>query len=315
MGVRITELMIQRTALADLNRVRVRLARAHEQASSGLRINRPSDDPSGAREATALRARVAEVSQLERNLERAATRLQQSEVVLQDAQNVLIRARELAVQGSNDTLDTRSRRLIAAEIEALHDQLLSVGNSRVSGSYLFSGYASTTPAFTVSGPFPPGGPAPTVGFGGDSNEIEVEIDSGVQLPTTLDGRRVFLGDGDGDGTPDAGREDLFDVVADLWQALQDGDRDATASTIDRIDLAQEQISVERSRVGARISRSEAARQALGQRELDLAKSLSEVQDADSVQVFSDLVREETLLQASLQATAQLVQQSLLDFLR
>ena len=46
--MRITQSMLIRTALNDVTQQRLRLSRIQEQASSGLAINRPSDDPTGA---------------------------------------------------------------------------------------------------------------------------------------------------------------------------------------------------------------------------------------------------------------------------
>jgi len=84
---------------------------------------------------------------------------------------------------------------------------------------------------------------------------------------------------------------------------------------DRIAVAQAQVSESLARVGARSARLETRRAALEQSEQDLTLRLSEVQDADTIRVLSDLVREETALQAALQVTARVVQPSLLDFLR
>jgi len=307
--------MLQRQMLVDVDRTRLRLARVQEQASTGLRINRPSDDPVGAGEAAALRGRLDSTAQMGRNLGQADVRLRATEASLGEVNNVLLRARELAIQGANDTLDAAGRAQIAAEVEGLHARLLSAGNARAGGAYLFAGRASDASPFVASGPFVNGSPAPTVAFVGDPSEIEVEIDEGARMASTLDGQRVFQGDGDGDGSPDAGKEDLFSVLGDLRDALLANDRNAVAATSDRIESGQGQISEELSRVGSRTARLESQRANLDRREEALTTRLSDVQDADSIRVLSDLVREQTALQASLEATARVIQPSLLDFLR
>jgi flagellar hook-associated protein 3 FlgL len=227
---------------------------------------------------------------------------------------VLVRARELATQAASDTTEAGSRHMIASEIAELHDQLLAAANLEYDGAYLFSGYATDVPAFAVSGPFGDGNPPPIVSYNGDGAEIGVEIEDGVRIETTLDGRRVFLGDADGDGNPEANREDLFDVLASLWQALENDDRDAVGASLDRIARGQEQLDVERARVGGRLVRVEAADSVLSRRGVDLASRLSDAQDADAVEVYSALANQQALLQASLQITARAIQPSLLDFL-
>jgi len=313
--VRVTQNMVQRTALADNLRVRRQLLELQEQASSGLRVNRPSDDPSDASRAALLRAEIESGERLAKSVEHARARLETVDTQLGHANDVLVRARELATQAANDTADAGSRRLVAAEIAQLHEQLVATSNLRHQGAYLFGGYATGQRAFEQSGSFADGSPAPVVSYGGDGAEIELEIEEGILVRTTLDGRRVFLGDADGSGSPDATREDLFDVLASLWQSLESNDRAGIAASLDRIARGQEQLDVERARVGGRLTRVEAADAVLSRRGVDLAGQLSSAEDADSVEVYSALAHQQTLLQASLQVTARAIQPSLLDFLQ
>jgi flagellar hook-associated protein 3 FlgL len=313
MGMRITNSILYRTALSDVSLQRRRLARTQEQASSGLRINRLADDPLGVRAATLLKAGIEATDQFGRNVERARVRVRASEAALAETNEVLIRVRELALQARNETNDAKALAALAEEVEHLHGQLLSAANSRAGGGYLFAGYAGDQPPF-AGGPFPTGPGSPLVSFAGDPRAVRVEIDEGVQLEVTLDGRRVFLGDGDGDGNPDPGREDLFDTLGDLRDAMLTLDRAAIGSSLDRLDRAQGQIGLERAAVGAAESELERFDQRLALRSFELTKQLSEVQDADSAKVFSDLVSQENALAASLSATARIIQPTLLDFL-
>ncbi len=315
MGLRITNSSLLGIALADIQRQRTRLFEAQEQAASGLRINRPSDDPSGASAALLLRAGIDAIEQFDRNLSQTRIRVDAVDSALAASADVLIRARELAVAGANDTNDATSRVLIAEEVEALHGALLSEANTRSGGAHVFGGYASGTEPFARSGPFVDGSPAPTVAFLGDSSEIEVAIDEGVTVRATRDGRRVFLGDGDGDGSPDAGRQDLFAVLGDLRDALHADDRVAITAILDRLDEGLTQISVERADLGGTQTRIEDVAARLGKRGVDLASRLSVTQDADAAEVFSALVNEEAGLQAALAAAQRLIQPTLLDFLR
>lgn len=314
MGFRVTNSMMVRTALQGLYQQRERLAVTQEQAATGLRVNRPSDDPVAASRATVLRAETSANAQFQRNIEQASGRMVTIERAISSSQDVIIRARELAVQGANDSLDASARKLLAQEVETLFDELLSAGNIRHSGGSVFAGTASTSPAFSASGPFVSGSPPPTVSFGGNSAEIETAIDQGRRVPTTLDGRRVFQGDADGDGVPDAGRDDAFAVLGELYRALDTDDRAATASTLDRLDRVQLQFEQELAGVGAIGNQIDAVSQRLEIERVDLAKRLSDTQDASVEQVFSDLTLRETALQASLQVTARAVPLSLMDFL-
>jgi flagellar hook-associated protein 3 FlgL len=307
--------MLHRIMLADVTRSRARLARTQEQAASGLVINRPSDDPVGAGLVLTLESTLAALAQQQRTVSAAKARVAAGETAVADASQLLVRARELALQGANGTLDSTSRAALAREVEGLHASMVALANTRYDGGHVFAGFATDTAPFAASGPFtnpPPA--APSVAYLGDANEIQVEIEDGVQVPVNADGRRAFLGDADGNGLPDPGREDVFAVLSDLWTALQGNDPAAAAATLPRVDRALDQLTTERTAFGASASRIEAAEERLAQRKLEVETRLSALRDADLAEVVSNLVQQEAALQAGLSGMARLLQQSLLDFL-
>ncbi len=316
MGLRVTNSLLIREALADLNRVRRRHSSSQEQAASGLRINRPSDDPSGFSAAQLLRSGVDATQQYLRNISQSRTRISAVETAFADTSDLLIRARELAIAGPNGTQSAESRLQTAREVEALHDELLGIGNTTIGGAYVFAGYASDNPAFSAAGAFTDAPvAAPTVSFVGDANEIRVPIDDAVSVRVTANGERAVLGDADGDSVVDAGAEDVFDVLADLRNAFVNNDVAALRASIDRVDTALSQVQTERTRAGADLTRIDNWEPRLARRQTDLETRLSEIQEADLARVFSDLTVQETALQATLQSTSRIIQPTLLDFIR
>jgi flagellar hook-associated protein 3 FlgL len=313
-SVRVPGSIVVRTSLANVAAARARLAVTQEQAASSLRINRPSDDPAGAARATSLRAEQAAHEQYARNVDRGVARLRAAEGALGAASEVVVRARELALQGANGSLDGDARRALAAEVAVLFDELVTAANSRHADGYTFAGTANATPAFAVTGAFAAGSP-PVVTFAGSSDEIELAVGPDQRVVVTLDGRRVFLGDADGDTVPEPGRADAFATLGALWQALVDDDRDAVAATLGDLDRVQRQLELERATVGAEGARLEAAARRLADAGVETTRQLSSAQDADTVRVLSALVTQSTALEAALEAAARSVSPTLLDFLR
>lgn len=313
MSVRIPSSILTRNNLVNISQVQARLAVTQERASSGLRINRPSDDPAGAARASVVRSEAAAHAQFAKNVDRARARLAAAERALVAASDVMVRARELALQGANGTLDASTRASIAEEVAVLFEELVSAANTRHESGWIFAGTANGAPAFSIAGSFSGGAP-PTVTYDGDASEIEVSVGERPTVTVTLDGRRVFQGDADGDGVPEAGREDLFAVLGDLWQALTNDDADAVRATLSRLERGQRQLEMERSRLGAFGARLEAAGARLADAKVEDVRLLSATQDADTVQVLSDLVNQETALRATLEVAARTLRPSLLDFL-
>lgn len=305
--MRITNSALYRFGIRNTQEQRARLATLQEQASTGKRINRPSDDPVKVRATTLIRDGLAHISQYRRNITTSRLRISTTEAALTNSYDVMVRAKELALQGANGTFDDEGRLNLAKSVEQLHDELLREANSRdAGGGRVFSGFATDVDPFVVSGDFIPGGAAPTVSFVGDSSEISVDIDEGVGLQVTLQGDRVFTGAGGG--------EDLFAIVQDLWTALDTNDQTAVANVLDRIDAARTQVSSEITAIGASDSQAELWESRHSERDALLQGQLSQLEDADSIEVFSDLVQQEGALQGSIEVTSRILQTNLLSFL-
>ena len=73
----------------------------------------------------------------------------------------------------------------ASEVQALLDQLKSLGNSQLNGRYLFSGYQEQSPAYDQN-----------YNYLGDTKDIEIPIGESVQMKINLTGDAVFGPDGD-----------------------------------------------------------------------------------------------------------------------
>ncbi|GAB4387915.1 MAG: hypothetical protein Kow0025_04210 [Thermodesulfovibrionales bacterium] len=154
---------------------------AHEQLSTGRRINRPSDDVIGMAKAMGYKVSIGASDQFARNIDEAVSRLSFTEVVLQSVSENLMRSKELALKASNSTETAESRKGIAAEVENLRDQMLNYANSQLNGRYIFSGYKTGTPAY---------GPS-DFRYQGDSGETEVMIDKASLIAVNVPGQQVF----------------------------------------------------------------------------------------------------------------------------
>lgn len=312
---RVTNTLLTNNALAALERQRSRLGDLQEQASTLLRINRPSDDPAGAARALVLRDGVRATERFEQVVSVTRGRVRAVEASLNGAANLLVRARELAIAGRNDTQSPETRRQIATEISELHSGLVSEANRRSSQAHVFGGYASGAAPFEVTGSFSvePSGQA-TVAFVGDPNEVEVSVDEVTTVRATANGQRVFLGDSDGDGNPDPGRVDLFATLAELHRGLAENDPAAIGASLDAIDQGIDQISLERATSGALENQLDQWESRLADRKLILRTNLSRLEDADTAEVFSALVSQEAALRASVEAASRVIQPNLLQFL-
>uniref|UniRef100_UPI000E0F0173 flagellin N-terminal helical domain-containing protein n=1 Tax=Mobiluncus mulieris TaxID=2052 RepID=UPI000E0F0173 len=121
----------------------VGLAKSLEKLSSGFRINRAADDAAGLAISEGLRSQVGGNRQAVRNAQDGISVIQTAEGALNEVHSILQRMRVLAVQGANDSNDSKARSNIKAELTQLRDELERIGNvTNFNGTKLLNGSAS-----------------------------------------------------------------------------------------------------------------------------------------------------------------------------
>ncbi len=94
-----------------------------ERLSSGLKINRASDDAAGLAISTKMQAQIDGVAQASRNASDGISIIQTADGALNEVHSMLQRMRELAVQSANDTNSNEDRDAIQSEIDSLAQEL------------------------------------------------------------------------------------------------------------------------------------------------------------------------------------------------
>ena len=105
------------------------LGKVQERLSSGLRINRASDDAAGLAISETMRAQIRGLNQATRNSQDAISLIQTAEGALTETHSILDRMRELAVQAANDTYTANDRNEIQKEIDQLKSEIDRIANT------------------------------------------------------------------------------------------------------------------------------------------------------------------------------------------
>ena len=108
---------------------------------------------------------------------------------------------------------------------------------------------------------------------------------------------------------------VFKVLTDLQVSLRANDKEGVQESLDRIDEAVSQVVIARSTLGARAQTLNSAMESLQKGQVDAKTLASNLEDADTFELVSDINKTESTLKASLQTSGKLIQPSLLDFLR
>jgi flagellin len=129
----------------NLSHTALAQSKSMEKLSSGLRINRASDDAAGLAISEGMRAQIRGTAQAARNAQDGVSLVQTAEGALNEMHAILQRIRELAVQHANGTMSSADRSKITTEVAQLTAELDRIGrSSKFNGIGLFSTTAATT---------------------------------------------------------------------------------------------------------------------------------------------------------------------------
>lgn len=292
--MRVTFNMIANNVLKNLSSNLIRLEKLQNQLSSGKKIIKPSDDPVSTSRLIELKSTLNANKQYSRNIDFLKTELNVADKALQDISSTLTRVKELAVRGANETLSEENRNAIAEEVDQLIDHLIQIGNTNVSGRYIFGGYKTSEAPLEKSGN--------AVLYKGDGNLRSVEVSNNVLINASPTGKSLFVDSG------------MFDTLVLLRDALLGGNISQITETIDKIDAISDRVSSELSGLGARLSRVELTSDLLSEKYTKYADLLSKQEDIEIEEVVLKLYAQQNVYQASLISASRALQPSLINYL-
>ena len=340
--MKVTENTTYRMLQTNLGRISTRLENLRFEGSSGISLNKPSDDPASIRPVLTTRTQIRHS---ERYLETMGVTLDKMEATdgyLANVENVLVRAKELAINAVNSAMSPADLNTLADEVAELRQQILDSANAKVDGKYIFSGYQENTIPFVPNPGYIPATNPPTPGqydpadsttwpyyYQGDSNPTQLEITPGELLQANLTGNDLFFGVANSSwaasppaaNQSDPGRIDILGTLTRLEEAIRAGNVDdplgaggSINAQIDNLEVSADQERRLRSQLGNRAARVEAAITHQEDIQTDLKTILSRYQDTDIIENFNEIVKQETALQAALSITAKVSDITILDYL-
>ncbi|QKS48853.1 flagellar hook-associated protein FlgL (plasmid) [Paenibacillus cellulosilyticus] len=299
--MRVTNSMATSQLISNLNNNLGKMIKQQNQLSTGMKLNKPSDDPTGITYALRYRSELSANSQYQSNTNSAVSLLDQYDTQLDESTQIMQRVKELVVEASNGTNTDSSLAAINEELQQLKQQMVDIANTRFNGKYIFNGEATSTK------PYADGTDAKSVSA--DSGSIIYPIGEGISMNVNLNASEVF-GDADAAGTTD----NVFSIFDRLNTALSSGDTTAAAAELDNIENRTNKIINARSEVGARTNRAELMQERLDSISSNLTEMQSETEDADIDQLYTSYSSAQATYNAALKVGAQIISSTLVDFI-
>lgn len=315
--MRVTNNMLSQNLLKNLEYANRQMDVIQNRLSTGEAITKPSDDPVKIGISLRFKSTIASMQQWKTNASEALAYIETTEGILGNMNSMMQRIRELAVQGANGSNSNSDRAQIAKEVDQLTQQFQSVANSQIGTKYIFSGTMVDTPpmsAYTTPIPSPP----PTLTeWNGNSNELEFEIGANLKMPVSVNGKVLFgiTDNVDVDGNIVSQSSALFDTLHKLSTGLYSGDQDQINEALGEIDQHSDNIMGLRAELGAKTNRMNVVTDQIDNSIISLKQNLSDIQDADMAETIMEFKSIENVYRAALSVGSQIIQPSLVDFIR
>jgi flagellin len=244
-----------------------------ERLSTGLRVNRASDDAAGLGVSENLRTQVKGTAQAMRNAQDGIAALSIAEGAANEISDILQRMRELAVQSANDTLTSTERAYTDAEFQQLIDEIDRIAEvTNYNGMKLISSSGSSSNE--------------RFGIGSTGSALWVDANAvygSDSITITID--------------------TLSAEALSIDEATLSTQTDAVAA-IDSLDEAIDSVNTMRSNMGAFINRLEHAINNLGISNTNQQAAESIIRDADFAYESAKFTRNQILSQSGFAMLAQ-----------
>ncbi|MHC4763447.1 MAG: flagellar hook-associated protein FlgL [Planctomycetota bacterium] len=194
------------------------MARLQEQAYTGSRINRASDDPSAAYRVLGLDSQQKLLENYMDNISGAVGILESSSLNIESMASAIADTKASLTQILSETYNENDRIESARQINETLEHMVSLANTKHSGQYLFSGGNTSTAPYVVQRT---DGEITSVTYQGSFQQRNIEVAPGVQSNAYHIGEDIFCSDnrntpvfvGDTNATAGSGTSS---VKGDVW---------------------------------------------------------------------------------------------------
>ena len=289
--------------------VQNQLAKSQAQLAQGKQVINASDAPNQSSTIQRLQSLLSRQESYQSSLNTVRTRLQGEEIVLQSVGDLIVRAKEVALQGANDTLNAGNREALAKEMQALRDQMLSLANTKDSnGNYLFAGSRVKQPAFSETAN---GSPV----YLGDQTHMNVRVGEQRSIAVNRTGTDAFVPVARIDKGGTSVGVGFFKVMDDLIAGLKEVNGDNIRRGVGELDTLQTGVSEAQAQVGTNLNVVDQQNSVIEDTTLNLKTTLSSIEDLDFATAITKMNQQMISLEAAQSSFAKISQLNLFNYIK
>jgi flagellar hook-associated protein 3 FlgL len=325
-----------------LNKAKAKMENLQLKGTTLRSMTKPSDNPVSNIEALTIGSQNSDIKQYQKNSDYALLHLNVAETTLEHLGDVILKAKDIAISQSSDLHNPDIRKSVANEIKQLRNQALSLANKRLGPKFLFGGHKTLEKPFNKQGEYQ-----------GDKGQVSIEVSKDFFVPINLNGVEIFYTENKIEGQLDdplqhfkgegnsldgeskielkdrsrelasegpekpqfAARSNVFSILESLGTALENNDPDLIQNLLEKIDQAHTRVVTLRTKIGSLVNSVESAKNTLETESLNNNERKSKLLDADVAELFTDISKQQAILQTTYKASQGLLKNNLMDFLQ
>ncbi len=294
--MRITENLLSKQTLQDINDILRRYNDLNSQLTSGKKFRYPSDNAAIVSKVSNLDSRLREIERYTSNVQTAQNYVNMYDSSIQEISSIFYRIKELSVRGADGTLSTEDRNSITEELDKINSHLVSIANTEIGGNYIFGGAQNNKKVVT------------------DNFEITVPPSANVRNKVSLAGQEIEYGVTVYDVFVTNSGSSIFGIINRLSEAIKSGDNKLIQKELGNIDEIQTKSLNSLAKIGSVERMFDMTLKRMGDFNSFTTEFLSKEADADLAEVIMQLSMQQTILQAALKAAGSIIPPTLIDFI-
>jgi len=275
---RVSDSMFYNSISRNLSTAQKRAYDAQAQATSGLRVNKLSDDPIAASRASLLDNQLSRLSTMDSVSARTASQVDVAGTALDQAISLVSSIRSSAESAANGAEDASGMTALGVDVGNRQQALLATANTDTESGYVFAGNLTTNQPFLANGTYV-----------GDAGVHTVEVAPNTQVQANVSGAQAFTA---------AGGVDVFSVVETVRAALMANDPATVKTQLGNLDTALAQLKTARVQLGASTTAIQSADSTRATMTAQLQSSYDSAMKIDDTTASVNMLSAQNSLQAA-----------------
>jgi len=293
--MRITESMVTRTLIDNINTNRSEMHEQQNDISTGKKIEQASDGPVRFSRANRFKSQIQKNREYLETISGAKGWINTTLSSLEQMSSKIVNAKDMAIQGADASYSKEQRENMAEQVDDLIKDMVASANATYNGKNLFAGTKTM-----IDSPFNYNGNSIT--YNGNASNINRRIAENYNVGINVRGTNLT-------------ESGVFDSMIDLKKGLKNNNVDEIKNSIKSLENAANNISNISASMGSLLKQVRNTENRIESANINLEGHLSDTQDTDMAKAIIDYTSEERAYKAALQTTSDIINLNLLNHLR